>query len=327
MHSEGQSRRTEVCVTTTRIAWRRHLIVGAQALVCVGVLMTTSGCTTLAGIPDRSVARPTFTATNTPMGTPSQTCEKTDVPMNYSAIQRNNWIEIYLACVDDYYDNFVKQLQQSKAGLAIGTGIMDLTFKVASSLTPSAGVKANYAAAGALLTGSYGVIDKEAFMEKTVSALTLAMDAKRAVAFVPIFRGMQGDRIEYPLSVAFRDLLAYQRAGSLVAGLSFVVAAADKQVDKSNEAIKNIQDINPLTPEQRVFSSCLSDLLLNLKDADREAILNAIDPIDKSFRPKSLAIDKLVQAISEAYRLPVNPNFDKKFAGHLKAAGIKVQCN
>jgi len=249
------------------------------------------------------------------------------LPIDYDEKERNAWIEIHLACVDDHYDKFVKQLQQSKAGWAIGTGIMDLTFKVASSLTQSAGVKANYAAAGTLLTGSYGVIDKEAFLEKTVSALTAAMDAKRAKAFEPILRGMQGDRTNYPLSVAFRDLLAYQRAGSLIAGLSFVEAAAEKQVDLSKAEIEKIQGISPLTPEQRIFSGCLSDLLLSLKELDRDAILNAITPINTSFRSKNFSTAELVEQISKTYRLPPNPAFDKKFSDQLKAAGIDVNCN
>lgn len=301
----------------------------ANARLATFVLLAflASGCASLSGMPDRTVARPVFTTLQTSEEIKIPACVGPSLPSNYDQVQRNFWIEVYLVCVDDQYDKFIEQLQQTKTQWAIGSGILDLTFKVASSLTPSAGVKANYAAAGTLLTGSYTVIDKEAFMEKTVSALTAAMDAKRKDALLPIFRGMQQAPTQYPVAVAFRDLLAYQRAGSLVAGLAFVETAAEKDVMESDKEIEDIQAIRSLSPIQRKRSECLSTVLNGLKASQRDSLLRAIRSLDSSFAASKEPIEKLLELVQTKHRFNNQAAFDEEFANLLEVAGIPVNCN
>ncbi len=240
----------------------------------------------------------------------------TELPLRrgYSDVERNAWIEQHLIFVDRAYAQFVAGLQASRTGWGLGAGILDLAFGVASSLTPSAGVKANYAAASTLLTGSYAVITKEAFIEKTVSALVSAMDARRKAAVVQIRRGMLLDERAYTASAAHADLLEYQRASSLVGGLSFIETAAQKDIEKS------VADIGELTPEGRVLRVCVKDLLFGLKEQDHAKFLAAIRVIDPKFKDEASTAD-LAQAFNET-RLALDAAYDTRVLDALRAAGL-----
>lgn len=288
-------------------------ILGLDRFVFLGAVLLASGCTTLQGMPEQTVTSPPppFTTQNVAKIAP----QSGSVP---ASPDRNEWIEKNLIAVDTAYDTFVVGLQKSRAGWGIGAGILDLAFGVASSLTPSAGVKANYAAASTLLTGSYAVINKEAFYEKTVNALVAAMDARRKDALVPLRKGMQLQLLAYPLSEAHEDMRAYQRASSLVGGLSFIETAAENKISEAEKAIEKLRPLNSV--EDRMLRACVTDVLQSLSEAEHGTLLNVMKSIHGDFEDHP-TVGELLSAVSNT-RFNPDPAYDRKLLAALDSAGL-----
>lgn len=187
----------------------------------------------------------------------------------YSLQSRNGWIEQNVIRINASYYEFEADLQKSRSTLGIGTSTAALLFNVASSLTLSAGVKANYVAANSLATGTNQIVTREQFMEQTVSTLIAAMRGRRATAFAFIRIGMSKPEGEYTLSEAHRDLLDYASAGTLQEGMKFVLDTTEKASDASEEKASNeIERAVAYTDEERQLTYCISKSLQALRDDD-----------------------------------------------------------
>jgi hypothetical protein len=199
----------------------------------------------------------------------------------YDSAKRNRWIEARLVDTDDDYYALEADLQDSRTNIAVGTKIARLVFGVASSLTPSAGVKANYAAATVLTDGAMSIADKEYFMEQSVSALVAAMRARRAEVFGRIRVGMTRGLDNYTLADANRDLHEYRRAGTVVQGMSFVTAAAQKSEAEADSATRNaVEAAVRYEPNERQVVFCnsqtLDDLVKRRNAGQRQSLRDAL---------------------------------------------------
>ncbi|MGA7436686.1 MAG: hypothetical protein WBW32_00995 [Luteibacter sp.] len=102
----------------------------------------------------------------------------------------NPVIKRRLMIIDQAYQNYVTGLRQEKTRSDFITGISAIAIGVAGTLTESAGVKTNYAAAGTLLAGGTVLASKTLYYEQTVLALVAAMDASRADVRLKILTSM-----------------------------------------------------------------------------------------------------------------------------------------
>lgn len=299
-------------------------------VLLIAACLLLGACKTLSGMPRSSVTSPTI-ATAGAFTLPGNCRKSATLGDTYTKKQRNAWIETSIICVDDTYNKLATALQRNKAAWAIAGGILDLGLNVASSLTPSAGVKANYAAASTLLTGSRDIIDKEAFLKQTVAALTAAMNAKRKEVLVHILRGMQAETEEYPLAIAYGDLLAYQRAGSFLGGLSFVETASQEQLEDSIADIEDIAEVEEMSEAAIVIRGCLTKFLQKMPETEHTKLFASIQAIDSKFKDTG-TIAELVRAIIETKRDPkyqrgdAIEKFDKELIVQLTKAGINVTC-
>lgn len=173
---------------------------------------------------------------------------------------RNDVIQRRLMIIDQAYQNYVTGLRQEKTRSDFITGISAIALGLAGTLTSSAGVKTNYAAAGTLLAGGTVLANKTLYYEKTVMALAAAMDASRAEIRLKIYTSMRSGTSEYTAADAYEDLLAYERAGTLISAIGYVQDSATKSLAATQE---HIQSIAKLTPDQYQYKTCNSRSLFS----------------------------------------------------------------
>lgn len=218
-----------------------------MVIICAVAL---TACATFSRKPSDVETPTSFQAEPVPMAT---------LVANYGKAERNAWIEANLVRIDAAYYASEKRLQDKRTRLNITTSTAALIFNIASSLTPSAGVKANYVAANSLATGAATIADREQFLEQTVATLISAMRARREQAFAVVRVGMTKEKDEYLLSDAHRDLLAYSAAGTLQQGMKFVVETTEKQADETvKEAKDKVAKAVEYTEEERQLTNCIS---------------------------------------------------------------------
>lgn len=290
-----------------------------------GLVVWTTGCGTLSGVPRSSLKAPVISSKAGTFTLPAKCVEEAAVFYEYSKAQRNGWIDSALTCINQTYAVFVANLRKSETAWGIGTGIADLVFKVASSLTPSAGVKANYAAASLLITGTDTIITKEAFLEQTVAALTAAMDANRKKALVPIVAGMQADVSAYSIGLAHEQLLAYQRAGSFIEGLKFVTTIAQANEDLSTQQITDIPLVKAMNAAQTAKRDCLIAVLQGIPQADQAKLFAAYQVIEPGAVNRSTA-SQLAAEIALKQYLAHDEAFDNRLIAELKNQKLSVPC-
>lgn len=238
------------------------------------------------------------------------------VPAGYDKVDRNRWIEANLIRIDADYYATEQKLQQKRTRFNIGTSTAALLFNVASSLTPSAGVKANYVAANSLATGTSTIVNRDQFFEQTVATLTAAMRAQREKAFAVVRIGMTKEADEYLVSEAHRDLLAYEAAGTLQEGMKFVLETteqkAQEDVTKSQSAI---QDAVAYTEDERQLTYCIS-MSLQALDATKLPALRDVGAAHDVEISDKASLDEAKELVSKSM-LNRPPKYQRDLYAHL----------
>lgn len=227
----------------------------------------------------------------------------------YDESSRNAWIEFNLIQVDSAYYAYERNLQAARSRWNLSTATSALLFNIASSLTPSAGVKANYVAANSLATGANAIVSKEEFFEQTVNSLVAAMRARRAEARKVIRIGMSRPVAEYGLSEAFQQLLEYENAGTVTQGMSFVVAATETASKaKVEEARQEIVRAVVYSEEEQQLSYCISESL-DIGPATRTSLGQLLTTLGVQVDANA-SRDAMVTALSTARR-NAPPTFER----------------
>lgn len=217
----------------------------------------------------------------------------------YDQTSRNRWIEFNLIRIDEEYFAFEKRLQTDKTQWNVGASTAALLFNVASSLTGSAGVKANYVAANTLAVGANQIVSKEAFLEQTVSTLVVAMEGRRADTRKRVRIGMSRPIGEYTISDAYYDLLEYDNAGTLTQGMGFVTEATKKESEKQvQDANNEVRRAVLYSEDERQLSFCISESL-DFRPIDAAALGKVLDQVKVEYKP-GVDVDALVEALSAA---------------------------
>ncbi|TDR37870.1 hypothetical protein DFR29_12344 [Tahibacter aquaticus] len=297
--------------------WSARVFQSALLLVLAGIL---AGC-------GHSIrGGPHSTLNQAALGTPSSLpAAGQELLAAASPEQRNALLDRRLMMIDQAYVTYINGLREEKTLTDLATGLAGLALGVAGTLTDGVAAKTNYAAAGTLLAGGSAIVDQTLYYEQTVLALVSAMDANRATVRLTIVRGMNQDMAEYTASDAYADLIAYERAGSLLAAIGYVQATA-KEAQQLSEG--QIRDIIPLPPGVRGSKAC-STRSLFASNAKRTAanLLTAAAAlkIDVPADEKTDA-DKIAERIRQLNR-DATPEGVASINAALARAGVLVDCS
>lgn len=194
---------------------------------CLFILLNVflCGCNTLRGGPpvpyksdvvwtdaERTRTLQSLTGTDIneyPFGNPVECREK----RNFYANQMISSID---ADYTEYRSAFVFDRQRTDA---ISDGLQ-LAMTVAGTLTDSKGVKDNYLAGIALLTGGEAIYDRSFLFEKTAPGLAAQMDANRDKQLALLLTKLgRLDCANYTGRQVLADLLAYYQAGTVMGAI------------------------------------------------------------------------------------------------------------
>lgn len=230
--------------------------------------------------------------------------------IKYTKDDRNRWIEFNLIRIDDQYAVYETRLRQMRTTWNVGSSTAALLFNVASSLTDSAGVKANYVAANTLAVGANQIVSKEEFLEQTVNTLVTAMQGRRAEMRKRVRIGMTRKEDEYTLSDAYTDLQAYASAGTLTQGMNFVTEATKKEADgEVKKADAEIKQAIIFSEEELQLAFCISESLLN-RPLDAVVLAKVLAALEVEY-PQGADSDALAETLAKA-RLHETAAFDKR---------------
>lgn len=217
-------------------------------------------------------------------------------------------IDERLMLIDDSYHAFVTRLNQEKTNSDLASGLVELVLGVAGTMSHSITAKTNLAAAGTVVSGSEAVFNQSVFFEKTVTALIAAMDAARAQVRLNIRTSIKNGFDQYPVSDVYRDLIAYERAGTLLGAIGYVQTSSKNAQDSSD---KEIRAIVKLTPAQLSEKVCSGNSLgiSNKQNWTAEAMRNVADTVgvkvDQNDLYDAVAIAKDIRTFNQG-----NPSSD-----------------
>lgn len=142
---------------------------------------------------------------------------------------RNAVIYDFMAMADFYYYKFKNDLLASRAYGETGFDLSELALSTAATLTGGLTSKTNLSAASTLLKGSRSSIDKNLFVEQTISTIVTGIEIRREEDRVAILGKMEESTDDYPISLALSDIERYQSHASLISGAVIVANETSKR--------------------------------------------------------------------------------------------------
>lgn len=209
-----------------------------QPLVLGGALAGLAACATVRGAPRAPFDESTFAGSASPLSLTA-----TDLSNLINAADeptRNRLLRRLLSDMDVRYLAFSDGVTSGKSRFEFGKNLLTLSASVASSLTPSAGVKANYAALTTLLNGGGAQVDSNFLFSQTSLALVSTMDERRAVILGEIRTSMRQPIEDYPGQTAFGDAIRYFRAGTLASAAQELQKAAAGRAAAEETILRSI---------------------------------------------------------------------------------------
>lgn len=193
--------------------------------------------------------------------------------------KRNVVVLKFMLAVDERYDNFTANLSRELRGSNLGfdLGVLALTGigSVVSNAAPelSAGATA--------LGGARASINKELYLERTLPAILVVMDANRLRIRTSIQQHMRLAAAEYSLDEAMLEVREYERAGNLNRAItdltsqaSVAFAAAEKAYADSKASCEPPASLRPL---RAAITNGLNAVQRNLTSSGFAAIQSADD--------------------------------------------------
>lgn len=282
-----------------------------RGVICVLVVGTTAGCSTMRGTPVR-------------YQTSAATIEKIDLTAddlaNLQAVgnerERNLYQNKAIAVIDLQFHQFVRDLAADRADSATAVAGTTLGASTAGAFVDSVKAKTNYALFAAGIVGAFGIVDKNYFYEKTVPALVAAMGASRAAVLVRM-RSSQRELISsYDGTAALSDLEEYYAAGTLLAAISEITSKADADKKSALAEVRALEVPSDTEIERR---RKLTAAIQAINDQSMPAAKKALSALGGSQQPATPKDARL--ALLRAMRPPTSENLDKVDKA-LKAAGL-----
>ena len=202
-------------------------------LACVTAILV--GCSSLSGVPERSVDPDAELRALAPYFAPGvldeyNRKETAEEKRRY----RDEVVWARLRGIDIHFNRFVRDIASENKKLNITTDSAIAVLGAAGSVSTVSSTQAILAAISATVAGVKSSIDKNAYYDSTVTALVAQMLANRQGVLVDIHAGMQRGIDTYPLTRALIDVERYFQAGT--------VAGAVTEINKQAGTIKSEAD-------------------------------------------------------------------------------------
>jgi hypothetical protein len=137
---------------------------------------------------------------------------------------RNEFIAGRLVAINLRYMQFVRESTSEKQLVDSATDIFIMSLGIAGASFADVTAKTILSAASAGTAGAKATIDKNYYMDKTITALIATMNARRAEALVPILTGTGKPLSEYTFEQAVTDLHNYYFAGTYFGAIQSIQA-------------------------------------------------------------------------------------------------------
>jgi hypothetical protein len=204
-----------------------------STLLSLAILL--AGCNTLHGTPVRYQA-----AADIVKKIDLSTDDLADLQASTSKDERNRLQNKAIAVIDQWFHQFVRDLNASRADSSAGAAGATLGAATAATFVESVKAKTNYALFGAAVVGAFGIVDRSYFYEKTVPALVAGMGAARARLLLRMKSGQRQGVEDYDGTTALADLEDYYSAGTILAAISEITTSADADKKESLDQIRQL---------------------------------------------------------------------------------------
>lgn len=150
---------------------------------------------------------------------------------------RNRIIHELLAIADSHYYAFKSSLLTGRAGGDTAMDITELALSTATTLVGGVTAKGNLGAASTLLKGSRTSIDKNFFVQQTLSSIINGIEDKRQTDLLSIEKKLRTSTDDYPLTQGLSDVELYQSRASLIDG---AMAVANQTAAKATQSAREL---------------------------------------------------------------------------------------
>lgn len=158
------------------------------SFLSAAMVMNLAACAAVSGSPNPPFDQSKYTVTSSPLNSSA-----TDLEALINAtgeLMRKRLRGQLLSGIDARYLGFGGDVVADKSRFEFGNNILILSSSLASGLTTSSGVEANYAALVALLSGGGAQADSNFLFNQTSLALVSTMDSQRAIVLAEIRAAM-----------------------------------------------------------------------------------------------------------------------------------------
>lgn len=213
----------------------RHLL----PLVGLAVL---AGCTAIRGMPEPP--RPTNVAQSDPTYLVDPAVLKAyqgETDQEKKKVLRNEITDERVLEIDHQFHEYEMELWRQGVGTGIGTDWVQLAVAGATATVGGESLKAALGAVSTGLVGAKASFDKNAFMERTLSAVMAQMVGERESVRANIERNKQLPVVEYTLFASLSDLKQLIRAGTIPGGIQTIAEDAGQKAAKADADIKDVR--------------------------------------------------------------------------------------
>lgn len=201
-----------------------------------------------------------------------------DYPNNLSREEfRNDLIMVGIRRIDENYGHYQKRMVSADAGRNIGLATTTTALGAWGALVSGGDTSQILSGITGLLTATDTSIDKETYINQTLSALFEVMAAERARVHAKIRYRMREGISQYSVADALNDLERYYRAGSLVGAIERVSEDAATDKTKSEGVLSLLRRDDFPTIEKQAQVEQFFGLVDDLDGADARRILQ--DPL------------------------------------------------
>lgn len=228
--SKQRSRQPELRIVC--MDWRFWMVFAVVSIV---------GCSSISGIPDRSVNVTSELTSLKPYFEPSViSTYNSKKTMDEKKQFRDEVLAARIRAIDLNFHEFIKGLSTESKGLNIGTDSTVLLLGAAGAVSTVSSSQAIISATSATVTGLKSSIDKNAYYDSTLTALVSQMQASRHERLVSIYTGMELGVDRYPLMKALIDIEEYFQAGTVIGAVSKINKQAGELQAKADEELSSI---------------------------------------------------------------------------------------
>jgi hypothetical protein len=167
---------------------------------------------------------------------------------------RNQIVSGRMNAYESSYSDFKRRLNGDNNTLSLGADLSVLALAGVAATTGSIGTATALAAASAGVIGAKGVLNSDIYFQRTLPALLAQMDANRAVAKLPIVKGLRLPDATYPLAIALIDLDALRDAGGIPTAIGGLTQQAEAVKVVAEKALSGFNTTSA--------AKCLQELII-----------------------------------------------------------------